>query len=337
MLPLRNKRNALEYAQKLVQSALEALFEAEFRQFMVWEKAAGRKPARNGYNTRTVSGRYGEVTIRIPRDRKGHFSPRLLPKWKRKLNYLDTHICQIYAIFVSSDSSYTGERYARLMREISHLYVGTLSREELCAIARCLRTVSFEHRAVLENVQYGQVFSLDSMNYVDNTRWYGGYSLDYDDRYHFRPYPRPVPKYTSNWGQGLATIVADCDFQAKRPAKRVRRRRDRMAPEKLTRKRRIPAPVPGGVGEPARGLAFISVRPGLVLEPYPTGGPDRYPQPGGKVRKSNFVHRNPVSRQGYSRAKRVEFWMSHAGFGAISTLVLAAPPGVSYKPGRAAA
>ena len=50
---LKNNRNALEYARRLVQKSIEALLEAEFRQFMAREKAAGRQTSRNGYNSKT--------------------------------------------------------------------------------------------------------------------------------------------------------------------------------------------------------------------------------------------------------------------------------------------
>ena len=266
---------------------------------MAWEKADGHKNSRNGYNTKTVTGRYGDVTIRIPRDRNGHFSPRLLPRWKRNLDYLDTRIHQIYAIFFSSDSTYTGERYARLMREIGNLYVGTLSRDELCEIARCLRKVSFEHRDALKNVTYEQTFSLDSMNVVDNTRWWGGYSLDSYDRYHFRPYPRPVPKYTSNWGQGLASIAASCGLSLK--AKRIRKRR-RVVKVTLKRKLRTRVLVETNNGRMIanRVLSDIPVLTGLSVLPF--------------IRLSNPANRSlptgdrsPVSRTGFSRENHVNF------------------------------
>ena len=327
MLPLRNKRNALEYAQRLVQSSIEALLEAEFRQFMAWEKDAGRKVSRNGYNTKTVTGRYGEVTIRIPRDRQGYYSPRLLRKWQRNTGYLDNRIHQIYRIIFSADIFNTDwrdpgqSRFAHLLSEVHNLYAGALSRDELYEIIRCLRRVAFEHRDALENVTYEQVFSLDSMNYVDNTRWFGGYSLDENDRYHFRPYPKPVPKYTGAWGQGLGRIVATIESLRVRQASRSDTGRS--------------APPKGGQTFDCEQIPATPASPAETLD---------------LTRALTSIPEIAVSNPGLSRENQVEsfqkwaktiiiaqFWKSHAGFIGISLPAIASPPAICHKPGPVAA
>jgi putative transposase len=44
---------------------------------------------RNGYRAKKVMTEVGTVTVQVPRDRLGTFSPRLLPKYSRRTGALD--------------------------------------------------------------------------------------------------------------------------------------------------------------------------------------------------------------------------------------------------------
>ena len=89
----------LESCQDLVRTLLEALLAAEFALFRERELAAGRKVWRNGFARKVVRGRFGEFTIRVPRDRVGLFAPVVLPKGFVLLGELEQTFFQVYGIY----------------------------------------------------------------------------------------------------------------------------------------------------------------------------------------------------------------------------------------------
>ena len=57
----------------------------------------GHANSRNGSYPKTLSTPVGEVTVLVPRDRDGSFTPRLVPKHSRRLGGLDEMIISLYA------------------------------------------------------------------------------------------------------------------------------------------------------------------------------------------------------------------------------------------------
>lgn len=53
--------------------------------------------SRNGSFPKTVATNVGDVELRIPRDRNGTFTPRLVPTGCRRLSQLDKMIISLYA------------------------------------------------------------------------------------------------------------------------------------------------------------------------------------------------------------------------------------------------
>ncbi|WP_181007641.1 transposase, partial [Streptomyces sp. SM1] len=89
-----------ELAQHLMQAALEA----EMDQHLAVEAGqAGGRGSRSGGNTRNgsrakkVMTEVGPVTVQVPRDRLGTFSPRLLPKYARRTGALDEMVLSLTA------------------------------------------------------------------------------------------------------------------------------------------------------------------------------------------------------------------------------------------------
>ena len=52
---------------------------------------------RNGKSKKTLKGDFGELPIDIPRDRKGHFEPKLIPKHQTRWAGFDNKIISLYA------------------------------------------------------------------------------------------------------------------------------------------------------------------------------------------------------------------------------------------------
>ena len=56
-----------------------------------------RANSRNGYTEKTVKTESGPLTIQVPRDRDGSFSPKLIPKNLRRLTGFDEKVLALYA------------------------------------------------------------------------------------------------------------------------------------------------------------------------------------------------------------------------------------------------
>ena len=52
---------------------------------------------RNGYSRKTVKTQLGEVDIKVPRDRKGTFEPKLTGKYSRNADGMEEKILALYA------------------------------------------------------------------------------------------------------------------------------------------------------------------------------------------------------------------------------------------------
>jgi putative transposase len=53
--------------------------------------------SRNGYNVKTIQSEFGASQLRIPRDRKGVFEPRIIEKYQTKTEGLEEKIIAMYA------------------------------------------------------------------------------------------------------------------------------------------------------------------------------------------------------------------------------------------------
>jgi putative transposase len=57
----------------------------------------GSGNSRNGHTPKTVQTETGPVPIRVPRDRRGTFEPKLVPKHRRRLEGFDDKVLALYA------------------------------------------------------------------------------------------------------------------------------------------------------------------------------------------------------------------------------------------------
>ncbi|AXI79064.1 hypothetical protein C7M71_018240 [Peterkaempfera bronchialis] len=117
-----------ELAQHLMQAALEA----EMDQHLAAEagRVGGRGSRsggnmRNGYRPKKVMTEVGTVTVQVPRDRLGTFSPRLLPRHARRTGALDELVLSLTAKGLTS-----GEIVAHL----AEVYGMTTTKETVSTI-----------------------------------------------------------------------------------------------------------------------------------------------------------------------------------------------------------
>ena len=63
--------------------------------------------SRNGYSPKTVRSSHGDLDLKIPRDRKGEFEPRIIEKRQTDISELENRVIAMYANLCS------GYRFAR--------------------------------------------------------------------------------------------------------------------------------------------------------------------------------------------------------------------------------
>jgi len=87
--------------QRLKGALMERMLEAEMSAHLGYElnEAQGRGSgnSRNGHSAKTVETETGPVEIRVPRDRKGSFEPKVVPKHRRRLEGFDDKVLALYA------------------------------------------------------------------------------------------------------------------------------------------------------------------------------------------------------------------------------------------------
>jgi len=86
---------------KMTKAVIERALVAEMTHELGYERGdlagAGSGNSRNGTSQKTISTPNGPVTIEVPRDRKGSFEPKIVPKHARRLGQIDEMILSLYA------------------------------------------------------------------------------------------------------------------------------------------------------------------------------------------------------------------------------------------------
>ena len=59
---------------------------------------------RNGYSQKTVKTQLGEIDIKVPRDRKGNFEPKIISKYNRNADGMEDKIRTPWCITVDNDT-----------------------------------------------------------------------------------------------------------------------------------------------------------------------------------------------------------------------------------------
>ena len=85
----------------LSREVMEGLLEGELTDFLGYEKysheAKTIDDSRNGFSSKRVKSKYGEIDLNVPRDRKSEFSPQLVKKHQRDISGLEDKVISLYA------------------------------------------------------------------------------------------------------------------------------------------------------------------------------------------------------------------------------------------------
>jgi putative transposase len=86
---------------RLKGALMERMLEAEMSSHLGYEPndvdGRGSGNSRNGHSSKTVQTETGPVEIRVPRDRRGSFEPKVVPKHRRRLEGFDDKVLALYA------------------------------------------------------------------------------------------------------------------------------------------------------------------------------------------------------------------------------------------------
>ena len=87
--------------KELTRALVERAMHAELTHHLGYEKhdpvGNGSGNSRNGTSSKTLKGDFGEVEIEVPRDRKGTFEPKIVPRHQRRFSGFDDKILSMYA------------------------------------------------------------------------------------------------------------------------------------------------------------------------------------------------------------------------------------------------
>ena len=81
----------------VIQELLEAELEANLGYGKEERSAKNTDNSRNGYTPKTLKSEFGEVEVQVPRDRKGEFEPKIVPKYQRNVSGIEEKVISLYA------------------------------------------------------------------------------------------------------------------------------------------------------------------------------------------------------------------------------------------------
>ena len=97
---IKSSGEADDFMAHLLGRLLTKMLEGEMTHHLGYEKGQARPGdnERNGHSSKTLkSPKLGTIHVDVPRDRKGRFTPRIVPKHKRTLDGFDEKILALYA------------------------------------------------------------------------------------------------------------------------------------------------------------------------------------------------------------------------------------------------
>ena len=100
---LKTAEDVSDVLKDLFADTLQKMLEAELTQHVGYEKNEyvdeddEERNYRNGSFAKTVHSKYGDIPLKIPRDRQGTFEPIVVPKGKKDISSIEEKIIRMYA------------------------------------------------------------------------------------------------------------------------------------------------------------------------------------------------------------------------------------------------
>jgi transposase-like protein len=105
------------HMKKMMGGMIEEMLEAERDEYLGYAKhdTASKETdnSRNGYSPKTVRSSQGDIDLKIPRDRKSEFEPRIVEKRQTDISEIEDRVIAMYAkgLTVRDIQSYLGDIY----------------------------------------------------------------------------------------------------------------------------------------------------------------------------------------------------------------------------------
>ncbi|KNY29846.1 transposase mutator type [Pseudobacteroides cellulosolvens ATCC 35603 = DSM 2933] len=147
------------YLKDIFRDVIQELLEAELEVNLGYSKEEPNKKntdnSRNGYTPKTLKSEFGEVEIQVPRDRKGEFQPKIVPKYQRNVTGIEDKVISLYASGMSTRD---------ISKQVEELYGIDFSAEMVSRITdRIVPEIKEWQQRPLESI-YSFVF-LDAIHY----------------------------------------------------------------------------------------------------------------------------------------------------------------------------
>ena len=85
----------------VIQQVMEVEMDEELGRERCQRSASEAPNYRNGYSQKTVKTQLGEIDIKVPRDRKGNYEPKIISKYDRNAEGMEDKILSLYACGMS--------------------------------------------------------------------------------------------------------------------------------------------------------------------------------------------------------------------------------------------
>jgi len=147
------------YLKDIFRDVIQELLEAELEVNLGYSKEDPSKKntdnSRNGYSSKTLKSEFGEVEIQVPRDRKGEFQPKIIPKYQRNVTGIEDKVISLYASGMSTRD---------ISKQVEDLYGIDFSAEMVSRITdRIMPEIKEWQQRPLESI-YPFIF-LDAIHY----------------------------------------------------------------------------------------------------------------------------------------------------------------------------
>lgn len=96
---IKNANDISNALKDMFKDTLQTMLNAEFDTHMGYKKSDNKTEKnnyRNGYSSKTVKSKYGELEIDVPRDRNAEFEPQIVPKNKRDISGIEDKVINLY-------------------------------------------------------------------------------------------------------------------------------------------------------------------------------------------------------------------------------------------------
>jgi putative transposase len=94
-------KDVLGFLKESFKDVLQEMLEAEMDVTLGYSRddvgSKATENSRNGYTPKTVKSELGPIEIDVPRDRKGEFDPKIIPKYKRDISGIEEKVVSLYA------------------------------------------------------------------------------------------------------------------------------------------------------------------------------------------------------------------------------------------------